>query len=145
MDDPDKKNEKAMQFLALVLRQLEWETYSPYRGDDTLSSLKTASPVTGTSDDIQNGFSLVENYSAYLFSHLSGTGTASSPAGLLNTMFLAPEKDIFREMRSGPYEGDPYWEKTLYKLTPWSNTYEQYKDSKGKRKYLENQVFKLNK
>ena len=145
MDDPNKKNEKAMQFLALVLRQLEWETYSPYRGDDTLSSLKTASPVTGTSDDIQNGFSLVENYSAYLFSHISGTGTASSPAGLLNTMFLAPEKDIFREMRSGPYEGDPYWEKTLYKLTPWSNTYEQYKDSKGKRKYLENQVFKLNK
>lgn len=145
MDTPDKKDQKAMQFLALVLRQLEWETYSPYRGDDTLSSLKTASPVTGTSDDIQNGFSLAENYTAYMFSNLTGTGTATSPLGLLNTMFLAPEQDIFRTMRSGPYEGDAYWEKVLYKLTPWSNTYEQYKDSKGKRKYLENQVFKLNK
>ena len=37
MDDPDKKDDKGLQFLALVLRQLEWETYSPYRGDDVLS------------------------------------------------------------------------------------------------------------
>lgn len=146
MDDPDKKDDKGLQFLALVLRQLEWETYSPYRGDDVLSQFKSVSASTGTFDDIQNGFSLAENALAYSFSHVSGVGTASSPLGtLFDTISVAPEIDIFREMRSGPYEGVPYWEKVLYKLTPWSNAYEQYRDSKGKRKYLENQVFKINK
>ena len=37
MDEPENKNDKILQFLALVLRQLEWETFSPYRGDDMIS------------------------------------------------------------------------------------------------------------
>jgi hypothetical protein len=76
---------------------------------------------------------------------LSGTGLASSPVGVLyDTISLGNEQDIFREMRSGPYEGLPYYQKIGAKLFPWSNWYEQYYDSKGKRKYLENQIFKLN-
>lgn len=146
MDDPENRNNKILQFLALVLRQLEWETFSPYRGDDMIAQVKSLTAASGTSDDIQNAFSLVEGYSGYLMtSALSGTGLASSPLGVLyDTISLGNEQDIFREMRSGPYEGLPYWQKIGFKLFPWSNTWEQYNDSKGKRKYLENQIFKLN-
>ena len=146
MDEPENKNDKILQFLALVLRQLEWETFSPYRGDDMISQVKSLTAASGTSDDIQNAFSLVEGYSGYMASSiLSGTGLASSPIGVLyDTISLGNEQDIFREMRSGPYEGLPYYQKIGAKLFPWSNWYEQYYDSKGKRKYLENQIFKLN-
>lgn len=146
-DGPDEKNKHLLQFLALTLRQFQWEAYTPYRLDDTLSNLKSVSASTGTIDDIENSVSALENFTGYFLSGYFSSRTSTNPVGVLYDTLLWGESydDPTKIIRSGPYKGNTKGEKIFYKLFPYSNMYEQYYGSKEKRKYIENQIMKLNK
>lgn len=149
----DDRDEWWLQFAALVLRQFQWESYTPYRFDDIFNNFKSVSATTGTLDYIENsvggGAALTSDFIQMI---------------LYNTL-LNDEKQIERDkVTRGVYKD---WDKifrNFYNTVPlhnlykqgfyapiWRNMEESPTIDSGKavgpysmRKYSENQIFKIN-
>lgn len=140
-DEPDRRDDKWLQFLALVLRQVQWETFTPYRFDDVFNTFQSVSAATGVIDKgktlFLNGMNLtvpIDNvWLPTLYSTL-GMGTPTNK-----------QVSAYKEMKKGPYKGLPRGVKPMIQLAPWSNMWEQYQDSYSKRIYQENKIMNIEK
>lgn len=132
------------QQLAYIGRRTQWETFTPYRFDDALNTMKSVAAQTGTSDKLQalgegvfNGIKSRIFPRADLFDTFFGVDGTTSQS----------EEDYFTtplDSRS-TYAGYTKFERDLWKATPMHNFTEQFAVPKKKRKYYEHQVMRLNK
>lgn len=136
--DDDDDERWWLQLLAFSLRGFEWEFYTAFRSDDMLNTFKSPTAATGVLDKLEGA--------------ARGITNTIAPQG--NMLFNPSETwddflNIFSDdpklVTKGAYKGMTPLEKSLIKLTPQHNLWEQYKDSKGKRTYLENQVMYIQK
>ena len=149
----DDKSEWWLQFAALVLRQFQWEAYTPYRFDDIFNNFKSVSATTGTLDYIENSV---------------GGGSALTldlaKMILYNTLLNDEDKVERDKVTRGVYKNWDKEFKNIYNSIPLHNLYKQgfyapiwrsLEESptidSGKaigpysmRKYSENQIFKIN-
>ena len=137
-DDDDEDN-KALQLAAYILRGMQWEVNNPYNVSDIMNNFKSVSAVTSGTDKIFDAADYVGNL-------------LMPRSSLLNTLrmsddFLDDQTDI---VTRGAYSNlpEPYNTKlvrSLIKMTPFKNTFEQLTDPESKRRYQENQIMRINK
>lgn len=139
-DDDDKKDDKVLQFAAFVARRMQWEALTPYRFDDTFNNFKTVTAATSASDKL---FATLNQGFGDLWYSLNGYKS------LFDTLFGKDNENSSnvdkRYVKSGAYKGWSKLERDIFKMAPGHSIYEQYMDSKAKRKYFENQIMQLNK
>lgn len=128
--DGEDKN-LALQLAAYIARRTQWETYTPYRWDDMLNNIKSVSAQTGTLDKFD---AFKNSVSQRIF-----------PRGsLLDTLLgLSSKTPGSEEIQRGVYKGYTRLQKSLFQLTPYHNTFEQWYGAKQKRQYYEKQIMKL--
>lgn len=151
----ENKDKWWLQFIALCLRQFQWEAYTPYRFDDIFNNFKTVTAATGTIDLLQSSL----GGGADIFMQLI-------KKALQYTLGLTDEttKEEKRTVKSGVYKN---WDKSfrdMYNFVPIHNMYkqglpapiwsglEEYPtiESGGAigpyrmRKYTENSIMKIN-
>lgn len=140
-DEPDKRDKKWLQFLALVLRQVQWEVFTPYRFDDVFNTFQSVSAATGVVDKSKTLFLNGMNLTVPIDNIWLPT--------LYSTLGIAMPKNkqvsAYKKMKTGPYEGLPRGVKPMIQLAPWSNMWEQYQDSYSKRIYQENKIMNIEK
>lgn len=133
--DDDDDNTWWLQLLAYSLRAFEWEYYTAFRSDDMLNNVKSPTAATSILDGLESMGQSVSN--------------TISPFG--NLLFDPSQtwNDLVNRENSGitngAYEGWLPIERDIVKLTAFHNLHEQLKNSKAKRKYLENQIMRIKK
>ena len=149
--DDDDDNKTWLQMLAYWMRAFQWEAYTPYRPNELLGSIKSASAVSGTLDKISNVFGAMVS----VFTPSLWIDVIYPMTNLAGTIADPEENYYSQEITRGAYSSNEFanminsdeeergWtrgEQSLFKMTPMHNFYEQFKDSKSKRKYIENQI-----
>lgn len=132
-DDDDKKDMLLLQLMAYLGRRTQWETYTPYRPIEMYNNIKSVTAQTSTTDKVEDVINSVLSY--------------AMPAGSLFDTFRSgniKEKNN-RYVKRGVYKGFTKFERSIFKLFPQHNLYEQIYGSKAKRKYYENQIMKIEK
>lgn len=134
----DDDDSVVIQFLLYCLRAFSWEAYTKYRTAELFNNIKSATGASSVTDGLIEFFSDTSELVARTVS--DPRNNAIEPfTGAADTEFSI----LGDEVQSGSYEGWYKIEKTLFKLTPWHNTWEQAMDPKTKRKYNELQIQKL--
>lgn len=133
-DDDDNKDKLLLQFAAFLARRLQWESFTPYRADDLFNNFKTVTAAQSLSDKAE----------AFCNSFIRWQYPQGS---LFNTFFSSENKqnDEYNPyVDRGVYKDWYKWERDAFKLfVPYHSAYEQYYDSRSKRKYYQNQIMQL--
>lgn len=132
--DDDKDDRWWMQMLLYSLRAFEWEFYTAYRTDDVLNNFKSPSASQAVLDKLEEVAFTMQPQTNILF----------DPSQSWENITSIFNKDS-KKIKKGAYKGWTPFERALFNLTPYHNVWEQYKDSKSKRKYLENQIMRIKK
>lgn len=129
------------QFMALCMRQFQWEFFSMYRTTDLFNTFRTPSAATSVLDQVESGSDAIEKGASYIVSRMFTREDmlydASSAFGSIAD--IGSDDEIER----GTYKGWEKWQRTVVKMTPYHNIIEQYLNSKAKRQFLENKTFKM--
>jgi len=154
--------------MAYWMRAFQWEAYTPYRSTELLGAIKSASAVTSVFDKTQNFFnsmfSVLVPYASMnllipsMFESIPAIGNVMFGTGFgANQESADEESDYYdEEITRGAYSYNEFaalfnnedrgWtrrEQAMLKMFPFHNLYEQIKDSKSKRKYIENQIMHI--
>lgn len=132
--ESDKDKRRKLALLAYIMHRWQWEAMTPYRTDDLLSNIKSPSAATGTMDRIENF--------AETFSRTYYPSVASSLWDTFNNKKSG--KKFNPEVTRGEYAGWKKWQRSLFKLLPQHNFYEQWYGSEAKDRYFVNQIMKQN-
>lgn len=129
------------QMIAYIARAFQWESYTPYRSSELMSAIKSPTASTSLTDKITD---LAQQVTKSTINLISPRGEfLFDPSQNYKDLFNDEEDEDL--VTRGAYKG---WSKTnraMFKLLPAHNLYEQVKDSKAKRSYLENQIMNTNK
>lgn len=163
--DEDDDNKWWLQMIAYWARAFQWEANAPYRPTEVLGAIRSATAATSPIDKIENitGSVIGSIMPQAWFTIFQPTGDL-----LRNIISLFPGMSDFtdidngkesyydQELQSGAYsyneiaaifeDEDRGWtrrEQAWFKLLPFHNLYEQFKDSKRKRQYIENQIMHI--
>lgn len=160
--DEDDDDKWWLQMIAYWARAFQWEANAAYRPTEVLGAIRSATAVTSPIDKIENtlGASIAGAIApqAY-FTLLQPTGEVIRNGFSIFTGFTDFDngnKSYYdQELQSGAYSyneiaeifgEDRGWtrrEQAFFKLLPFHNLYEQFKDSKRKRQYIENQIMHI--
>lgn len=124
--------------LAYWARGTEWEMFTPYRTDDLLNNIKSATAATSGTEAVSN---LLTGFGAGVVNRIFPR-TLFNPSEILDLQQDLKD-DFFSGQisnRSKSYAGMHPWQKLLIKTLPAHNIWEQFNDSKSKLGYLENQI-----
>ena len=134
-DDDDRWQ---IQLLLYCLRAFSWEAYTKYRTAELFNNIKSATGAASVTDGLIDVFSNTSDL--VLRSVTDPRNNALEP---ITSTFDSDFSILGDDIRSGAYEGHSRLVRSLVKMTPWHNAYEQYADPKTKRKYNELQIQKL--
>lgn len=164
--DDDDDNTWWLQMIAYWARAFQWEANAAYRPTEVLGAIRSATAATSPIDKL-------ENFTGSLFGSIAPQAwfTIIQPTGelLRNILSILPGMSNFtdfnndktesyydQELQSGAYSYNEIaeifsneergWtrrEQAWFKLLPAHNLYEQLKDSKRKRQYIENQIMHI--
>lgn len=164
--DDDDDNTWWLQMIAYWARAFQWEANAAYRPTEVLGAIRSATAATSPIDKL-------ENFTGSLFGSIAPQAwfTIIQPTGelLRNILSILPGMSNFtdfnndktesyydQELQSGAYSYNEIaeifsneergWtrrEQAWFKLLPSHNLYEQLKDSKRKRQYIENQIMHI--
>lgn len=164
--DDDDDNTWWLQMIAYWARAFQWEANAAYRPTEVLGAIRSATAATSPIDKL-------ENFTGSLFGSIAPQAwfTMIQPTGelLRNILSIFPGMSNFtdfnsdetesyydQELQSGAYSYNEIaeifsneergWtrrEQAWFKLLPIHNLYEQLKDSKRKRQYIENQIMHI--
>lgn len=126
-DDKKRKKNKLLQFIAFLLRRVQWETYNPYRPMDITNNIRSA--FAGSS----------------LLDVASSVANMTTPNKTLFGTFISDiqEDKMNNKISLGVYKGHSRAFRTMSKATPFHNMIEQYYDSYNKRNYFEHKIMGL--
>lgn len=156
--DNDDDDKFMLQMFAYWMRAFQWEAYTPYRPAEVLGAIKSATAVTSPVDKTQNVINSVLSSFVPFWSmnlivpSIFETGKAAKDviAGEIDTDYYDEEitrgaysYNEFAELFNDENRGWTRREQAFFKLLPFHNLYEQIKDSKSKRRYIENQIMHL--
>ena len=166
--DDDDDNKWWLQMMAYWMRAFQWEAYTPYRSTELLGAIKSATAATSVFDKTQNFFnSMFSVLVPYASMNLLIPSTFESIPAIGNVIFgtdfgtnqesTDEESDYYdEEITRGAYSYNEFaalfnnedrgWtrrEQAMLKMLPFHNLYEQIKDSKSKRRYIENQIMHI--
>ena len=157
--DDDDDNKFIIQMLAYWMRAFQWESYTAYRPTELLGAIKSPSAVTSplekTEDAVNSLFSAFVPYFSMNLLVPSVFGVLGFANDVKNE--ITTDEDYYNEeITRGAYAYNEFadlfydeergWtrrEKAMFKLLPFHNLYEQIKDSKSKRRYIENQIMHI--
>lgn len=137
--DEDDDNLFWLQYLAYISRATQWETYTPFRGDDLLNNVRSATAMESILD-------VADLLSSSMFGHKEIAWNINWLLELLLTQDKENQEDgkVIDDgdtiIKRGSYKGYPKWFRTILKSTSARNIFEQYTNSKAKRQYLENKI-----
>lgn len=109
------------KFFAYVMMRVQFESGSPYNPMDLYNTIKTPTPAYGPFDNVTNLFSL--SYETV-------------------RKLIAGEDLSEEEIKKGAYKDKSQLFKTLMKVTPLKNPYEQIMGIEDKMRYYQNQIMK---
>lgn len=134
-DEPENKDKKLLQAIAYWLRGFQWEAFTPYRFNDILSNFKSPTAVLSHVDRV------------LALTNSVNTSLTDDPLIWLLSLCGSPifDTEYSESIKRGTYKGYSKTFKNTIKTTPVKNIFEQYVDSKAKRKYAENQLYDINK
>ncbi len=115
--DKDKDN-VILNYLAYIFVRLRFEISAMYKPNDSLSMVKSLTPVTTLIDTATNLFDAI-------------------------TPDLTPGTSIKKEIVKGPYKGWKPWQRDIVKLTPFKNIME-WNNTRAKLEWYESQMIKKN-
>lgn len=127
--DDDRENWWKQTF-AYWASKFQWESYTPYRYDDILNSMKSATAATSVTDALEG------------ITNFDGKQNFITPiSSLLNLFSSSVDSEIIQQ---GAYRGFTKNEKAWIKTTPFKNIYEQGKaiGVRKKNEYIRNQMIK---
>lgn len=131
--DEDRDN-TLLQLIAYISIATRWEVLSQYRFADVLNTMKSPTAMTSVWDglnafmDSSNSYKTPENSLWNVFSNVKD--------------IVSNEKEGDEVIDRGAYKGWTRKDKSLIKITPFKNLYEQLEDPYTKRKYVQNQMYK---
>lgn len=155
-DEDDDDN--WLQLAAYFARAFQWEANSAYRPTEVLGMIRSFSAATSPIDKIEATIGSIIGSLAPQAWFILYQPTLDL---IKNTTSLVVNNDdeenyYDQEVQSGAYSYNEFadifadeergWtrkEQAWFKLLPLHNLYEQYKDSKSKRKYIENQIMHI--
>lgn len=132
----DDRDNTLLQLVAYTAISTRWEVLSQYRFADVLNTMKSPTAMTSVWDglnafmDSSNSYKTPENSLWNVFSNVK--------------QVVSDEKEGDEIIDRGAYENWTKKERSLLKITPFKNLYEQLKDPYTKRKYVQNYMYKQN-
>lgn len=132
----EDRDDTLLQLIAYTAISTRWEVLSQYRFADVLNTMKSPTAMTSVWDglnafmDSSNSYKTPENSLWNVFSNVK--------------QIVSDEKEGDELIDRGAYENWTKKERSLLKVTPFKNLYEQLKDPYTKRKYVQNYMYKQN-
>ena len=132
----EDRDDTLLQLIAYTAISTRWEVLSQYRFADVLNTMKSPTAMTSVWDglnafmDSSNSYKTPENSLWNVFSNVK--------------QVVSDEKEGDEIIDRGAYENWTKKERSLLKVTPFKNLYEQLKDPYTKRKYVQNYMYKQN-
>lgn len=140
-DDDDEAWWK--QMLAYIARSFQWESYTPYRGSEFMSAIKSPTASTSLTDKVSD---LAQQATKSTINLVSPRGELLfDPSQNYKDLFNNEEDEDEDLVKRGAYKGWNKTDKAMFKFLPAHNLYEQVKNSKSKRSYMENQIMNTSK
>ena len=154
----DDNDNFVLQMLAYWLRAFQWESYTPYRTTEVLGAIKSFTAATSSFEKAQNVTnSILSAIVPYFSMNLIVPSIFGGARELRNAIQNEDVNDYYsEEISRGAYSYNEFtelfyndergWtrrEQAFFKLHPFHNLYEQLKDSKSKRHYIENQIMHI--
>lgn len=137
----DDKDDELLNFISLVLDGTLWESMSASNLLDIVSALKSPSATLSSIDQFIEVMQIfAETSGATILSMISIPELENILISLFGESSLY-DGSMSGEIKKGEYKNHSKMFKSTMKLTPFKNTYEQWKNSSGKRRYIENQMF----
>lgn len=132
----EDRDDTLLQLIAYTAISTRWEVLSQYRFADVLNTMKSPTAMTSVWDglnafmDSSNSYKTPENSLWNVFSNVK--------------QIVSDEKEGDELIDRGAYKNWTKKERSLLKVTPFKNLYEQLKDPYTKRKYVQNYMYKQN-
>ena len=122
------------QMIAYVARSFQWESFTQYRFAEFMNAIKSPTAATSFTDKVGDWASTVTNQ----------TINTLYPRG---KFLFDPSQNYIEAVNddyitTGAYSGWTKFQRSIFKATPAHNLFEQVKNAKAKRNYLENQIMK---
>jgi hypothetical protein len=120
--------------IAYVARSFQWESFTQYRFAEFMNAIKSPTAATSFTDKVGDWASTVTNQ----------TINTLYPRG---KFLFDPSQNYIEAVNddyitTGAYSGWTKFQRSIFKATPAHNLFEQVKNAKAKRNYLENQIMK---
>lgn len=132
--ETDKDKRRMLYMLAYVMHRLEWESLTPYRADDMFNNIKSPTAAMSVTDKLGN---LSETVMRTYFPSMSNS--------LYDTFQNTKVQNKYNPTVSrGEYKGWSKVDRSLFKLVPYHNFFEQVYGSEAKDRYFVNQIMKQN-
>ena len=160
--DDDDDDKWWLQMLAYWGRAFQWEANAPYRPTEVLGAIRSATAATSPIDKLENvtgsviGSIMPQAWFTFLQPSRELVRNFLSVFTGFTDFDNGEESYYDQELQSGAYsyneiaaifeDEDRGWtrrEQAWFKLLPFHNLYEQLKDSKRKRQYIENQIMHI--
>lgn len=143
-----------LQTLAYWARATQFETNAKYNMLDLASAIKTGTAAFGTIESYADLLGVASKpFTSLMFGYNQQSDNISSEiyrtfigytgSDAENISEYAFDEDYYG--KSGAYKNYSKFFKSLMKMTPAKNIWEQSRDPKSKRKYQENQIMRLDK
>ena len=134
----DDSDDWWIQMLAYWFRAFQWESYTAYRLDDLFNNIRSVTAAESVIDGVEQAVGSLSHF-------------ISPRETLIYSTLFEPSQEFYDEedkqddiITRGAYEGWTKTKRNWFKLTPAHNILEQVRNSKAKRKYLENQIMRQN-
>lgn len=143
-DKNDKLTRQILQWLAYAARAFQFEANTKYNLLDLSNNIQSFSGATSISDglaDVVSGTGI-----NLFFSSLHGKQQAGSIVYDIYDVYQqeknsSSDDDVIKNSKT--YKGWKRWQRNIFKLTPFHNAVEQYKDPEAKRRYQENKIMRM--